>query len=48
MKDKSTDFSRWWGVGANAPRHIYSTNEVGGYSLKKKVCQDTGFLKMPF
>jgi len=31
IRNKSTDFSRWWGVGAKAPHHIHSTNEVGGY-----------------
>ncbi len=36
MTSKSTDFSRWWGVGAKAPLNIYSTNEVGGYKNQER------------
>ena len=36
MQSKSTDFSRWWGVGAKAPHNFYSTNEVGGLWSSRK------------
>ncbi len=37
MRSKSTDFSRWWGVGAKAPHNLYSTNEVGGMRSQETV-----------